>query len=154
SVYFSADDQFANAKLLGTFVHQGGLDSGARYSQQQSVTLPADLVAGTYRIFVQADAQNQVQEPGPKANNVFVSPTPLVVSRAPVPDLAMKQVTGPAQGVGVIGLPVAVSWTVQNNGAAAAHAPWTDRVYLSTDGTLTGAVSLGTFDHTTDLDAA
>ena len=75
-VYLSGDDQFANAKLLGAFVHQGGLDSGARYSQQQTLTLPVDLAAGTYRIFVQTDTQNQVQEPGAKGNNVFLSTTP------------------------------------------------------------------------------
>mgnify|MGYP002624276283 CR=1 FL=1 len=89
------------------------------------------------------DVNNDVTEPAAEDNNVGAS-DPIAVTLAPVPDLAVIAVSGPAQ-VGV-GESFTVDWTVQNVGGVPAPAgSWNDEVYLSPDGTLSGATLLGTF---------
>src|SRR5581483_2603392 len=150
-VFLSSDAVFGGDVLLGTFTHTGALDAGGSYGQVQNVTLPVNLAAGTYTLFVLTDSSNQLNEPGAENNNVGQSPGTINVSASPVPDLQVTQVIAPASGV--IGQPVSVTWTVRNNGDAAANGTWTDRVFLSLDGTLSGATQLGSFDHTGPLNA-
>ena len=59
---------------LGDFVHSGLLASGASYSTTQSVTLPANLVAGTYHIYVVTDVANTIAQPGDAADKIGLSP--------------------------------------------------------------------------------
>ena len=46
-----------------------------------------------------------------------------------------------------------VSWSVQNAGVGSAKGPWIDRVFFSTDGTLTNATLLGSAQRFADLAA-
>jgi hypothetical protein len=143
TVYLSTDQILdAGDTVLGSFAHSGALASAASYSSSQLVTISQTLAAGTYYVIVFTDSGNQVPEPGAKNNNTTVS-SAMAITRALVPDLAISNVTAPASGN--IGSPVTVGWTVSNLGAAGAFGNWVDRVYLSPDGTLNGAVSLGDF---------
>ena len=129
--------------LLGTFTHQGNLDSEDSYGVVTDVTLPYDMAAGTFTILVVADSDGQVVEPAAEDNNVTASVGTLTVTLADVPDLVVDSVT-PHSSL-LSGGTVDVSWTVRNAGDAPATAPWTDRVYLSTDGTVAGATLVAEF---------
>ncbi len=150
-VYYSISDTFnvATATVLGTFARSGTLDSGASYSQIREVRLPENLAADDYWIFVYADIYNQVPEPGAEDDNVTRSLNAVTVALSPVPDLVVEFVGGPASVP--IGQLVDVSWKVINDGAAAAAAPWIDRLYLSEDGLVAGATLIGSFTRSDPL---
>ncbi|MCL4179872.1 MAG: tandem-95 repeat protein, partial [Verrucomicrobia bacterium] len=143
AVYLSSDEQFGGDTLLGTFARSGVLGVGGSYPQQQTVTLPAGLAAGTYYIFVLTDALGQVVEPGAEGNNSGRATAALIVAESPAPDLVVVVVNGPLTGR--IGGAASVSWTVRNAGDAAAAGGWTDRVYLSESGQAGDGVLLGSF---------
>ena len=148
-VYLSNNDTLGGDVELATFAHSGVLEAAGSYAQVQDVRLPVDLTAGNYWLFVQTDVYGQLAEPGAENNNVGRSAAAVNVTLAPVPNLVVPTVSGPASAV--IGQPLAVTWTVRNTGGAAAVSPWTDGVYLTTDGSLAGAALLGSFVHTGDL---
>ncbi len=151
TVYLSADTTLDGSDTsLGSFSHAGALAAGASYTNSQLVTIPQALTAGNYYLIIVTDSGNQVTEPGAENNNTAVSPA-VAVTRSPVPDLAVTNVTAPASGN--VGSPVTIGWTVSNSGGTGAFSNWVDRVYLSTDGTLTGAVSLGDFTRPSTLAA-
>ena len=148
-VYLSSDANAGNDIWLGNFPHTGRLNAGESYSQVKTLTLPVDLTAGQYWIFVVTDANNQVSEPGAENNNTTASQSPMNVTLSPVPDLAAQDISGPASAS--TGQPIIVNWVVRNNGLASASGPWKEQAYLSVDGTLTGAVLLGTFEYVNSL---
>src|SRR5262249_9347942 len=58
-VYLSANGVLdSNSIVLGTFSHTGVLSSADSYGQVQSLTLPVDLAAGSYTVFVSTDFFN------------------------------------------------------------------------------------------------
>jgi large repetitive protein len=75
-------------------------------------------------------------------NNVRATLVATEILGAPTPDLAVVSVTAPASATTT--QQVTVSWVVANAGEANAAGTWQDRVYLSADGTLDGAVLLAT----------
>ena len=149
AVYLSTDDTLGNDVWLGSFAHVGQLNADESYAQVQTPTLPVDLVARQYWIIVVTDANNQVAEPGAEANNTTAGLSPINVTLSPVPDLAAQEIVGPASAS--TGRPIMVNWTTRNSGLASASGPWKEQVYLSVDGTLTGAALLGTFEYNTSL---
>ncbi len=116
---------------LDRFAHQGGLGVNETYAQQQTILLPEGL-EGEYTLFIVADTEAAVGErSGDQANNVAV--LALTLELAPVPDLAVSDITAPTQ---VIGDPseVTIGWTVTNVGAVAGTVDtWVDRIIASTD---------------------
>jgi hypothetical protein len=77
--FLSADDRpDASGVLLGTRAI-GGLGAGLSNAAVTSMTVPASVVAGTYRIVAVADARAQQAELD-ETNDVTVSP-PLTVAR-------------------------------------------------------------------------
>src|SRR5262249_37356342 len=117
-----------------------------------TATLPLmqQFTEGTYYVLVKTNATGSLRELD-TTNNVVAS-SALALTLPPLPDLTVTAATGPTSGVP--GQQVTVSWTVQNVGAAAATAPWIDRVYLSASGSLTGATLLGSLVHTNNLGAS
>jgi subtilase family serine protease len=113
-VYLSSDATFGNDLVLGTFAHSGNLGARDNYTQVQALTLPVDLPAGTYWIFVSTDIYNQLDEPGAEANNLGRSAGSMAVTLSPVPDLVGAAVTGPTSANA--GQQVSVSYVVANNG--------------------------------------
>lgn len=120
-----------------------GLAVGARSAATRTVTIPATVLAGTYRILVRADSTGgppQEVAEADEANNVLATPA-IQVAR---PDLAVLSVTGPATTAP--GRNVHVSYTVKNTALPPAVAPASrTRLYLSPDARLDvpGDVAVG-----------
>jgi subtilase family serine protease len=143
-VFLSSDTTIGDDIPLGTFTHSGIVAAEASYTQNVSIMLPLDLAAGDYYLIVQADVLNELDEPTAEANNVSIGTLPIRVTLAPVADLIVSGVQLPAEGIA--GQAVTVQWTVQNTGGVPVpDTGWTDRVYLSSDGTLDGAHLLAAF---------
>ncbi len=142
-IYLSVDDKVGNDTLLVTVANTATLATDAFYERMASVSLPENLAAGQYWIFVQADALGQVTESAAENNNTARSPAAVTVTLAPVADLVVAQVMAPSNGV--ISQSLSVSWVVRNSGGGLASASWVDRVYLSSTGNVGGGTLLGTF---------
>ncbi len=103
------------------------------YSNSTVVTLPIDasLGDGAYFIIVETDSGNDVVELG-EANNTNDAAINLVVP--PLPDLVITPTLVPTNPES--GSFVTLEWTTGNTGSAATTGGWTDRIYLSTNNTL------------------
>ena len=139
-----------NALLLGRFLYTNGLAAGGSYQQTQTVAFSYCL-SGSYNIFVVADVSNVVNGASCLLNNQAMAATPILVNYGLYPDLVVAAVTNPVSGFA--GQPFTVSWSVTNNGLAAASGPWLDSVYLTTRTTFnsTNSVLLGTYPQTSTV---
>ena len=136
--YLSSDGQLdAGDVLLGTRT-VGGLAAGAMNSAVTSLVIPADTVPGPYRVIAVADALEQQVELD-ELNNALASDTTVTLSPYR-PDLMVSVLTVPARGIA--GRTLSITSAVRNVGPAPAG-PSTVRFFLSTNGTLDGAVLLG-----------
>jgi WD40 repeat protein/subtilase family serine protease len=124
-------------RVLGEFPRNGVLNPGEKYDREVSVQLPANL-AGSYRIRVDADANNNVVECNAEGNNA--ASAPIQLSYPPLPNLQAGQVGVNPSSVQIL-QPVTVSWQVANAGEASASG-WTDAIYLSRTPNLSGAIFL------------
>ena len=101
----------------------------------ESIPLPDDI-SGLYYVFIYTDAGNDVFE-GSETNNIAYDRTPVDV-QLQLPNLQVSGVDAPTTAIA--GQPIALSWTVSNNGAGRTRvATWYDQVYLSSDATLNPA---------------
>ncbi|MCM8597201.1 MAG: putative Ig domain-containing protein, partial [Candidatus Accumulibacter sp.] len=142
SVYLAQD---AQTRLLAEVAHTSGLASGARYAAAADFEIPLEL-DGDYRLVVVTDAARRIDDHQRNDNR---ADTPVHIDRAPYADLAVTDLSAPAQ---VIGDParVAVTWTVANHGQGAGRSStWSDRLVLSTDAVLGNADDrlLGEYRH-------
>jgi WD40 repeat protein/subtilase family serine protease len=124
-------------RVLGEFPRSGVLNPGEKYDREVSVQLPANI-AGSYRIRVDADANNNVVECNAEGNNA--ASAPIQLSYPPLPNLQAGQVGVNPSSVQIL-RPVTVSWQVANAGEASASG-WTDAIYLSRTPNLSGAIFL------------
>ncbi len=116
---------------------QAGLAGGTSYTDSQSITLPSTAIGQRYLLFVTDNDHGQPQTS--TANDVYA--VPITLSGA---DLAVTNVAAPS--IAALGSTVELSWTVTNQGNAAAQANWSDAVYLSNTNVLDGsAVYVGSF---------
>ena len=151
ALYLSTDATIDDADLfLGQFQHDGSLTVGASYTTTATVVAP-NGIPGTYRFLMRIDSVGQVFEGAFEGNNTGSTLSPTQIRITPAPDLAVQSVQGPTEAVS--GAQVGVTWTVSNEGEAQARAPWTDRIYLSADGTLNGATEIGSLMRTEHLEA-
>jgi hypothetical protein len=126
-VYVSRDSTGSGLQELGSAPNPSGLAPGAEYASETWVYLPTDL-AGTYYVYVTADANGGVYEYTDEGNNRLRIGTLLVQW----PDLRVSGGTGTTTGQA--GQSVAMSWSVVNAGSGtAAGRTWTDRLYVSRD---------------------
>lgn len=109
-------------------------------------------ITGPYYFLVRTDAENRVFEANFETNNTTAAFMATAVTPAPLPDLQVSAITVPAQAAS--GERVRVEWAVGNAGGGVAKGPWTDRVYLSADGSLNAATYLGDVAHAGDLAVA
>jgi hypothetical protein len=160
-IYLSTRTAFdpSHSTLIGTYGHVGVLGLTSNYTQNVSVTVPANLfqtniLAATNYLFVFADAGDYVAELD-KTNNVLRAANPLVIQQAPpiLPaDLAVTAVVAP--WTIVAGGPATISWSVTNQGAGATSVgSWVDSVYLAPGPTLNPALDqwLGDVPHSGTL---
>ncbi|RUZ17283.1 CARDB domain-containing protein, partial [Mesorhizobium sp. M7A.F.Ca.CA.001.09.1.1] len=148
-IVLSADEVVdATDRILANVVHSGALAKDGTYAGRATVRLP-DGLQGSFHLLVITDAEARVYERDATANNIGQSLTTMAVSAAPAADLVVTGVVAPASGVP--GQHQTVTWTVRNDGEGGARAPWTDRVYLSKDGTLATAIVIGEVRRVFDL---
>src|SRR4029077_2962010 len=106
------------------FVGSGGptapLAPGAAYSKKVSLKVPDDVAPGPYNLVLVADANNLVTEADEGNNRRTI---PITVTAA---DLVVTALTAPAAVTTQES--VSVSWSVKNQGDAAATLPWSDRI--------------------------
>ncbi|MEF7616672.1 CARDB domain-containing protein [Aquincola sp. MAHUQ-54] len=116
------------------------LAAGATLTQSAVVSLPFGM-QGNYKLFLRADATQQVFEGSGEGDNV--ASLPLTVTRD-TPDLVVSSLSATAPQA--YAEPIVVTWRVDNEGDNRTNANyWSDRVWLSRDGTLgSGDVLLGT----------
>jgi subtilisin family serine protease/subtilase family serine protease len=106
------------------------LAAGATTTVTTALTLPLDVLPGTYRIVALADSSSGVTERDETNNSSASGPLAVTLYR---PELALTALTVPARGA--VGQLVAIQNTVRNTGPAAAGA-FSIRFHLSTDTTL------------------
>src|SRR5487761_2564136 len=131
--------------VLGSFTHNGFLDTGASYTQSQSIALPPGF-NGRYTLFVVTNATGTVFENGSTANNSAQLATPFdVVPYAYAKHIVTSVTAAPGASSGQI---LNLTWVVQNEGIGTTDvSEWLDTVYLSQSPSLANAVQLGQFDH-------
>ena len=126
---------------LGTFNYDRGLEAGITYSRTEQVRLPGKI-QGAYRLRVVTNSAlggggTQIYEHGAaRSNNTLVDGDAIEVSLNPRPDLRVTTVTVPTSVTA--GTSAAVRYTVANMGPEGTSGQWTDWVYLSLDGILSG----------------
>jgi hypothetical protein len=141
-VVLSADDVLDDADTeLAQVTHTGALPIETTYSAQTTVNL-SNGITGDFHVLVVTDFTDVVGERGGEDNNTGRTLTPITITLKPSPDLQVVNVSSPAGGQPDQAIHVA--WTVSNSGPGLAEGPWVDRVFLSTDGTLNGAILLAT----------
>ncbi|CAK0753065.1 hypothetical protein CCP4SC76_2410001 [Gammaproteobacteria bacterium] len=133
TVLLSKDNQLGHATELAKVSYTGGvLAPDGRYAQSAVVNLPKGILPGTYSLFVQADARNQVFEAN-NDNNYRLGSLVITSEGAVLSNLIPSAVQAPASGIA--GQTLKVSWTDTNTGSGATEIPnWNDGVYLSPDG--------------------
>ena len=119
--------------LVTSVLHPNALAAGAGYTASDNVILPPSMAAGDYYFIVVTDSTDLVAGTN-AANNQTATASTTSVALAPVPELAVSNVTLPATVNAGQLLPI--SWTVTNNGAATGDVPIVDSVYLSLGQTL------------------
>jgi hypothetical protein len=137
---------------LGTVEHSNPLATGGSYSASATVTVPADLAAGTYYFIVAVDRPvlppstydtttvNRVYQTSYAASETATTGTQVTLG----PNLVVSAVTAPSTVN--VDQPLTVGWTVTNNGrGGTGDVPIQDSVYLSYDQILSNSsVYLGT----------
>ena len=111
------------ARFLGRASRIALLAPGATYSRTMSVKVPDDA-PGQYNLVLVVDDGQLVKETDESNNRREI---PVTVTAA---DLVLTAFTAPAAMT--TQQTVSVSWTVKNEGDAAATTPWNDRISLST----------------------
>ncbi len=138
--------------VLARFDHTNGLAVNATYDRTATVLLPPSLT-GRFHLFVQTDRADVVFENHLEINNAAGSPTLLEVMPIAFADLVVSDVAAsPLQAKS--GQPLAVSWTVANQGIGVTNTnTWSDTVALATDALGQNVVAtLGAFPHSGQLD--
>jgi subtilase family serine protease len=130
-VYLSTDNVITTSDTLLSTVSLSSLAANTFVDSSQAVTLPANLVGGTYYVGVIADANNQVTESN-ESNNASPAATLTVPS---LPDFVADHVALNNSTV-LAGGGVTVYWRTANIGNTGA-APGNVRIYLSTDNVIT-----------------
>src|SRR5262249_51565830 len=105
-----------------------------------------NLTLGFYRFVIQT--QPRLSAESDINNNVAVSAF-AQLTYPPTADLAPSNIMTPTTGQP--GQTATVSWRVTNIGQLDAPGSWIDRVYLSLDGSLNGAVQIGSKPHSGGL---
>ena len=149
TVYISPDPTGATGlQQIDQFTHVGALGVGASYSNTVTVTLPTG-VGGTEYLFVNSSGPYQfIYTSG---NTGRSNPIQVTYVAPPLTDLQVTAVSGPTAGT--TGSTALVTWTVKDNGPAAASGSWNDTVYAAPNGNFNDAVALGYFTYTAGLGA-
>lgn len=140
-VYLSADTNIGSGDLLlHTFnAPPAPLNPGESYTITRQVTIPfaGSLTAGTYFIGVRTDDTGQLSELSELDNTASQS---ISIAVPVLPDLTITPVSAPTAATS--GSQVELQWTTANIGTAATATGFVERIYLSTDGTISSGDTL------------
>ena len=131
-VYISADNQVGNDSLIGDFAFTGTIAPNQSIDRIQSITIPNSVIPsnGNYYLIVVTDANNEINEGNNENNNS--STRTINVTRTPLPDLTIENITAP--DTAFFGQTIRVQWTVKNTGDGPTNAAeWQDWYYISSD---------------------
>jgi subtilase family serine protease len=129
------------AIALGSFSHQRRLAAGTHYPRTEQLRLPS-RIEGLYRLKLITNDRlgasgEQIYEHGDaRQNNTLLAAETTAIALNTRPDLRVATVIVPEQVSA--GTATAIRYTISNFGAAQANGRWTDKVYLSLDGKLSG----------------
>lgn len=120
----------------------------ASYTRTQSVVLPltVSLQPGNYFILATANSGNSQFESNQNNNTTNA---PIALSVPPLPDLVVTNIVAPLETFTERAFNV--SWTICNQGQAAASGNWVDRIYLSVDDQVGNDRLLGEFPFSAGL---
>lgn len=148
--YLSADsNSITNAVQIADDWHYNGLNAGGSYAVQHSIALPSHLTQGTYYLFVQADAQNEVFEYTMEDNNLarFVQPVAVLQPDLQIPTLNVADILH-------AGAEASVAYRLANTGdGAVVNCDVKDGFYLSQSPDGSNATQLPQFTSETWLNA-
>ena len=137
-----------NAILLKTHQHYGGLQPGANYSVNETISLPSSVAFGTYYLYVVANADGEVFEYLYESNNTARSSQITITA----PDLQVAQVSLPEQITS--GYPLNLSYSVSNEGEGAIlNRSVTDKIFVSVSGTMSDAIMIDSIRRNVSLPA-
>ena len=129
-IYLSTDNIFSPGDVwIGSYDRGNGepLQPGTSLIRRETIQLPSIPAAGQYTLFFRSNPFADIEE-SRSDNNLFSLPITINLDG---PDLAIVTATAPTSAR--FGESITVSWTVRNEGTAAASASWYDDVYLSDD---------------------
>ena len=130
----------ATAVKLGTFASSSNLAAGASYTQTQSVALQADAAGDGYILVVADSGQTQAES----SSSASVGASAAIVLGEPSLGIVASSLTAPASAD--LGQMIAAGWSVQNTGAVATVAGWSDSLYVSDNSTFDNTAQfLGTY---------
>lgn len=129
-IYLSTNLELdGNDPSIGSYVRNGGLDSGASYTDSMLAFLPINA-NGNYAVIFKTDANDNIYEHGAETNTEtgFIT-----ITQAPLSDLVVSNITVPEQVS--VGETITVQWKLRNIGANPASGYLQQGIYLSTDTT-------------------
>ena len=126
--------------LIEDFTVEGPLDSLEYYTDEQTITIP-EVPSGHYCLMLVADNQEYLNEESILNNNgifpVAGPPVNIYIKQKPASNLVAKSFTAPVDGVS--GQPIEIVFKVKNEGPGAVDEDWVDKIYLSTDFTISNS---------------
>ncbi|MBL9000655.1 MAG: hypothetical protein JNK25_05910 [Phycisphaerae bacterium] len=132
--------------VLSTHSRSTPLSVDAGYVHSIEFTVPL-VGPGQYYLVIATDADNNVAEGPGEGNNIIAIPFTVTAEAA---DLAVVSLSAPESGDA--DQQISVSWEVENRGVLPTNAnSWIDRVYLSRNPNLTGAIEIGARTRTQPL---
>ncbi len=133
----NADTLDNTAVLLKTNNHYRGLQPGASYSVNETISLPTSVTMGSYYLHVFVDANNDVFEYLFEDNNLAHSSMINVIC----PDLQITPNSIPEQITA--GYPLNISYTLTNAGEGIINNRIvTDKIYISSTGSMTDTIKI------------
>jgi subtilase family serine protease len=154
-IYLSSDSTLGEDLFWGEFRYSGSLGPGQSVTRTQPMDLNINF-SGDYYVVVRTEAWSKHYEyrigVDAEGNNASIDDQLLSIDLAPMPNLQVTDIVEPTSPQS--GQPTLIEWTVANTGdAGTGLQSWTDRVYLSTDETISNEdVFLGQVSNASYLD--
>ncbi|WP_342361882.1 CARDB domain-containing protein [Terrarubrum flagellatum] len=138
-IYLSLDGVSTNLLVASTTNFD---PLGIGQSQARSLTFNLPITppfgAGDYKFIVFSSTINE-----PDLTNNRAASDTVSLTLPPTADLVVSSIVVPSEAVS--GTTIPISWTITNNGAAAAIGPWSDWLFLSTQSNGNGSTTVGIF---------
>ena len=135
-VYLSTDTILDNEdRVLSTTTNTNTLAVEDSYLLDLNITI-TDIAVGDYYLIFDTDIQNNQPEID-ETNNLITQPIEIIA-----PDVAISNITLADTNPKQSNQSLSLSWTVTNQGTKTVEQPLLDRIYISTDGTLTDSILL------------